>query len=95
MKNGDKATRLTVVRFPEDIERELAVLSEFNAVSKTDFVVLSLKLIMESLYERYPELASLPSVPLRKRSNRRKNTYEQEEGDDEGGLMAAEDDGED
>lgn len=91
MTDEDKATRLVVMSFPEDVVEELTVLSEFNAVNRTDFIVTSVELCLEELMKQYPHLAQLPLVPLRTRSRCKSYTEEDEEEDV---LLAAEEDDE-
>lgn len=91
MTDEDKATRLVVMSFPEDVVEELTVLSEFNAVNRTDFIVTSVELCLEELMKQYPHLAQLPPVPLRTRRRRKSYTAE-DEAEEEEVLLAAEDD---
>jgi hypothetical protein len=92
MKDRYKETRLVVLKCPEDVAEELSVLSRFNAVSRTEFVVTSVDLLLERLCSVCPELADLPPAPLRTR-NRVADDAESEYPDDDSELvlMAAED----
>lgn len=88
MTDDEKETRLLVLTFPVDVAEEVRILSEFNAVDKTEFVVTAVELFMDYLCRQYPELAELPPAPLRTRSKRHA-AYSAE--DDELVLIAAED----
>lgn len=92
MNDKDAETRLVVLKCPEDLVEELNVLSQFNAVSLTEFVITSVELLMERLCANSPELAELPPAPLRTRSRGAgEEPYEYPDEDDEPTLMAAED----
>ncbi len=88
MTDDEKETRLVVLSCPVHVAEEVRILSEFNSVDKTEFVVTAVELFMDYLYRQYPELAELPPAPLRTRIKRRA-VYSAE--DDEPVLMAAED----
>ncbi len=60
----DKDTRLIVMNFPEDVAEELSVLSSFNAVSKTEFIVQAARSLLECLDVAYPDAPELSSSPL-------------------------------
>ena len=89
MTDDEKVTRLVVLPCPPDVAEEVRILSEFNAVDKTEFVVTAVDLYMDYLSRQFPELAELPPAPLRTR-NKRYSGYRIDE-DDEPVLMAAED----
>ncbi len=88
MAEKNQSTRLLVIKFPADVAEELKVLSEFNAIGKTEFLVTALEQLMEYLEERFPVLAELPPAPLR---TRRRTARRDEPEDEEPVLMAAED----
>lgn len=91
MKNTDKETRLVVLKFPEELATELNVLSRFNVVSMTEFVVTATELLMEQLYTAYPELSELPPAPLRTRTRCEEGEFEYPDDEEEPVLIAAED----
>lgn len=74
---------------PHDVAEEVRILSDFNAVDKTEFVLTAVELYMDYLCRQFPELAELPPAPLRTRP-RRRSTYAIDDAD-EPVLMAAED----
>lgn len=88
MAEKNQSTRLLVIKFPADVAEELKVLSEFNAVGKTEFLVTALEQMMEYLEGRFPALAELPPVPLR---TRQRAAHRDDLEDEEPVLMAAED----
>lgn len=88
MTEDETETRLVVLTCPAHVAEEVRMLSEFNAVDKTEFVVTAVELFMDYLRRQYPELAELPPAPLRTRTKHRA-VYSAE--DDEPVLIAAED----
>ncbi|MBQ8480497.1 MAG: hypothetical protein IJ503_08965 [Akkermansia sp.] len=88
MTDDEKVTRLVVMPCPPDVAEEVRILSEFNAVDKTEFVLTAVELYMDYLCRLFPELAALPPAPLRTRT-RRRSTYAVDD-EDEPVLMAAE-----
>ena len=89
MTDDEKVTRLVVMPCPPDVAEEVRILSEFNAVDKTEFVLTAVELYMDYLCRQFPELSELPPAPLRTRT-RRRSSYEVDD-EDEPVLMAAED----
>ena len=68
MKREQRETRQIVLKCPVELAAEVRSLSEFNCISVTEFVVTSMELMMEHLYDQCPELAKIPLVELRTRS---------------------------
>lgn len=92
MNDIQAETRLVVLKCPEELVEELNVLSQFNAVSQTEFVITAVELLMEQLCATCPELAELPPAPLRTRSRGAgEEPYEYPDDDFEPTLLAAED----
>ena len=89
MTDDEKVTRLVVLPCPPDVAEEVRILSEFNAVDKTEFVVTAVELYMDYLSRQFTELAELPPAPLRIRTKRYSGYMVDEE--EEPVLMAAED----
>ena len=89
MTDDEKVTRLVVMPCPPDVAEEVRILSEFNAVDKTEFVLTAVELYLDYLCRQFPELAALPPAPLRTRT-RRRSTYAVDD-EVEPVLMAAED----
>lgn len=89
MTDDEKVTRLVVMPCPPDVAEEVRILSEFNAVDKTEFVLTAVELYMDYLCRQFSELSELPPAPLRTRTRHRSSYVIDDE--EEPVLMAAED----
>ncbi len=89
MAEEDKETRLIVMKFPADVAEELSVLSAFNAVSRTEFIVQAARSLLECLELAYPDA---PELSYAKRSQATCWNVQADYADeDETVLLAAED----
>lgn len=89
MAEEDKDTRLIVMNFPADVAEELSVLSTFNAVSRTEFIVQAARSLLECLEQVYPDAPELSATMLTQAMGRNVNVPYA--GEEEPVLLAAED----
>lgn len=70
---------VSMPNFPMDIDREMQILCDFNACSRTQFLRLALRLFLEYIYRQFPEYKELPLLPPRRnKTKRRRNMLEKE-----------------
>lgn len=63
---------VSIANFPADIDREAQILSDYNACSKTEFILLALRLFLDYIYRKFPEFAALPLLPPRRNNTKRR-----------------------